>query len=213
MTNIAYTTAKTGNAMYSLVGSKAGWLQLLCVETDDDNPMPAPNDVIKSRMAWIDGTYRQTPDGTWEFVAPGYVAQDTISQDEAQETISEAEQAQDEDEDEAQDEADEDLTEGQLIGRHLRGYARGYIDGVNAAGTKTKTNGDGLAAVLLLLTPEQVGMLAGPLLGLSPALYDDKNSGMQRMNWGNRLRAALKKDTITWEQIEDGILALGIKIK
>jgi len=90
----------------------------------------------------------------------------------------------------------------------LRQARAHYVPGQNANGDKTLTCGDDLAAMLLSLTPEDVSRVAASLLDLDEDLYDHLNPGQVRMNWGNRLRAALKKGKVTEDQVASAIAAL-----
>ena len=74
-------------------------------------------------------------------------------------------------------------------------------------------NGDAIATALRMSTPKQVMAVAEKILpgikrGELKKKYASLNEGMKRMNSGNRIRAAIKKGTITEAQL---LTALGIK--
>ena len=71
-------------------------------------------------------------------------------------------------------------------------------------------NGDSVAQMLAMLEPERVVSLAEKVLpkikrGELKAKYAKLNRGMKRMNAGNRIRAAIKKGTITEAKVRDAI--------
>jgi hypothetical protein len=94
---------------------------------------------------------------------------------------------------------------GRQMSRTLHEHARQYVTASNVSGTTTKICGDGLSQDLLALTPEQVSVVASSLLGLDASKYDHLNPGQVRMNWGNRLRAALKKGVIDADALADAM--------
>lgn len=93
----------------------------------------------------------------------------------------------------------EDHTGNKMAGV-LANYRAGYVPSIAASGKKSLSNGDEVAKALEGKTAVEVLQIADSLLGLpSGALqsqYARLNPGQQRMNAGNRLRAALKKGTI-----------------
>ena len=99
-----------------------------------------------------------------------------------------------------EDEDDDASTPGRLMARTLKSYAVGYVPAKNATGGSTKTNGDPLAIAWLSLDVAEFCAYAGGLLGLAPSLYRHLNPGQQRMNFGNRIRAQIKRGTLTIEQ-------------
>lgn len=99
-----------------------------------------------------------------------------------------------------EDEDDDASTPGRLMARTLKAYAVGYVPAKNATGGSTKTNGDPLAIAWLTLDVEAFCSYAGRLLGLAPSLYSHLNPGQQRMNMGNRIRAQIRKGTLTIDQ-------------
>lgn len=82
----------------------------------------------------------------------------------------------------------------------LANYRAGYVPSIAASGKKSLSNGDTIAKALEGKTAEEVLQIADSLLGLPSGTlqsqYARLNPGQQRMNAGNRLRAALKKGTI-----------------
>ena len=82
----------------------------------------------------------------------------------------------------------------------LANYRAGYVPSIAASGKKSLSNGDTIAKALEGKTAEEVLLMAESLLGLPSGTlqsqYARLNPGQQRMNAGNRLRAALKKGTI-----------------
>jgi hypothetical protein len=88
----------------------------------------------------------------------------------------------------------------------LNKYRGGYEPSICAGGRKSLNNGDDLANLLAGLTPESVCALADAALGLGAGFCESRyaklNRGQRRMNAGNRLRAALKREAITLEVVE-----------
>lgn len=71
-------------------------------------------------------------------------------------------------------------------------------------------NGDNTAQMLAMLEPERVVALAEKVLpgikrGELKKKYAKLNRGMKRMNAGNRIRAAIKKGTVTEAQVKTAI--------
>lgn len=71
---------------------------------------------------------------------------------------------------------------------------------------------DFIGGALAGLTLDQVKTIADDL-GVDASKYDHLNSGQQRMNIGNRLRALVKKDTQEHRDNVDTITALSEKFK
>lgn len=88
----------------------------------------------------------------------------------------------------------------------LNKYRVRYEPSICAGGRKSLNNGDDLAQLLAGLTPESVCRLADAALALGDGFcetrYANLNRGQRRMNAGNRLRAALKREAVTFEAIE-----------
>ena len=103
---------------------------------------------------------------------------------------------------------------GEMIGgtmsRTLRHYAVRYLPAKNASGCSTKINGDLLAIAWLALDVDAFCIYAAALLGMSPRAYAHLNPGQQRMNFGNRLRAQIRKGNITEDQALAGLPTLAI---
>lgn len=82
----------------------------------------------------------------------------------------------------------------------LANYRAGYVPSIAASGKKSLSNGDAVAKALEGINAAEVLVMAETLLQMEPgtlrAQYSRLNPGQQRMNAGNRLRAALKKGTI-----------------
>ena len=82
----------------------------------------------------------------------------------------------------------------------LANYRAGYVPSIAASGKKSLSNGDTIAKALEGINAAEVLVMAETLLQMEPgtlrAQYSRLNPGQQRMNAGNRLRAALKKGTI-----------------
>lgn len=95
----------------------------------------------------------------------------------------------------------EEWTAGKQMSRTLHNYAVGYVSGRNASGTATKTNGDELAIAWLAMDVDTFCVYASGLLGLAPDLYAALNPGQRRMNFGNRLRAAIRKEILNLEDV------------
>lgn len=108
-----------------------------------------------------------------------------------------------------QDEDDEEA--GSKMGEQLKKYRTKYVPSVAASGKKSLHNGDGVAEALEYKSLDEVYATAGKLLeGWDEtklrAKYEHLNIGSQRMNLGNRLRAAYKRGeeaTVTW--VEDNL--------
>ncbi len=93
----------------------------------------------------------------------------------------------------------EDHTGNKMAGV-LANYRAGYVPSIAASGKKSLSNGDAVAKALEGKAAEEVLQIADSLLGLPSGTlqsqYARLNPGQQRMNAGNRLRAAVKKGTI-----------------
>ena len=85
---------------------------------------------------------------------------------------------------------------------HLAKYKPRYTTITSATGNSSLCNGDALAQRLAGKTPNEVLAMAERLLGVElKAKYESLNPGQVRMNCGNRLRSAVKKGTLTIDQI------------
>lgn len=93
--------------------------------------------------------------------------------------------------------SDEDEPQPRGMAKTLNRYRGNYEPHFTLRGKKSLSNGDWLAQQLAGLTPAEVVVLAASALD-QPGLtqrYAHLNPGQQRMNAGNRLRAATKKDS------------------
>ena len=98
------------------------------------------------------------------------------------------------------------------MARTLERYRATYEQTLSANGHISADNGDDVAATLRGLDPSSVVRLAEKLLGFAngelAAKYEHLNPGQQRMNAGNRIRAAYRKGTLTAEQVADAASAI-----
>lgn len=94
---------------------------------------------------------------------------------------------------EEEEEQEEETTYHHPMSRHFKRYVGGYQKAKNAKGTTTLTNGDAVALALLPLTPDQVEAVAVKLGIAVGGLYEHLNLGQKRMNYGNRIRHAIRK--------------------
>jgi len=186
---VAYTLAGSdAQTLWVVRSSKGGWYSVECVDAPDDHAISV-GDTRKVRAKQLDTSVEYVErDGHWHAA---------FASDDADPTVPEGGFAYDDydssEEDDAQA-ADEDvLTPGKLMGHTLRRYAVAYVTVTNANKAKTKVCGDALSFALKDLQPEEVAELASGLLGKPVDLYDHLNPGQVRMNWGNRLRAAVKR--------------------
>lgn len=91
--------------------------------------------------------------------------------------------------------------------KHITPYREGYTTARTSTGRKTKICNDPLSIMLLALTPIEVITLAENLLdrdGLKDK-YQNLNEGQKRMNAGNLIRNAIKREEMTTEEVEDAI--------
>ena len=107
----------------------------------------------------------------------------------------------------AKEEAKEPRTAAATLAKYRPGYKT--MDGYNGLSINC---GDDLATMLRMLEPQRVLKVAEAVLpniksGELAKRYAGRNNGMIRMNCGNRLRAALKKGTITKTAIKKAIAA------
>ena len=101
-------------------------------------------------------------------------------------------------------EDDEEQTSGP-VEKQMRKYRQGYEKGVSFSGNTSLNTGDELAHLLEGTTPEFVCHLAEHVCELDfgelVAKYEHLNPGQQRMNAGNRIRAAMARGDVTIEDI------------
>ena len=88
-------------------------------------------------------------------------------------------------------------------------YRKNYTKAKDYAGRPTLHSGDDLAKTLLPLSPDEVVGLAERVLGFDEnelaEKYSHLNAGQRRMTCGNKLRFALKKETITLADVKKAI--------
>ena len=87
----------------------------------------------------------------------------------------------------------------------LQKYRVGYVPTTAYSGRASLNNGDPIAEHLAGMSPLEVMQEAERLLGLDNgelvARYENLNPGQQRMNAGNRIRAAIKRGDLTVDQL------------
>lgn len=91
------------------------------------------------------------------------------------------------------------------MARTLAEHAKNYTDSVSYKGTKSKICGDTISVELQGLDPDQVIDVAERVLAMDPGTlamkYAHLNNGQRRMNAGNRIRGAVKKEVTTNESV------------
>jgi hypothetical protein len=97
------------------------------------------------------------------------------------------------------EELDEDApADGTSMKEQMNRFRVGYVDTVSHSGNKSQSNGDLVAIALAGLSGEQVCRVAMTVIpGLEVDLvekYEHLNEGQRRMNSGNRIRAAVKRE-------------------
>ncbi len=100
----------------------------------------------------------------------------------------------------------------------LNRYKGGYTASLTASGTKSQHTGDDLAFALAGMEPADVATAAERILDLGIGFlisddgisgrYDHLNNGQIRMNSGNRIRAAIKRQDITINDAMEAIAAI-----
>lgn len=102
-----------------------------------------------------------------------------------------------------------DEAETRNMSKILRKYAVGYEPSISVSGRKSLNTGDDVAHMLSGAEPFMVVKIAERALGLEAgelwAKYEHLNRGQQRMNAGNRLRAAIKRGDITIEDVKKAV--------
>lgn len=106
-----------------------------------------------------------------------------------------------------------DLTDGdedeqnQTMSQTLRKYSNTYIKVQSSSGRISLASENELTLYLAGMTPEDVIAKAERVLGFEKdelaAKYAHLNPGQKRMTAGNRLRAAVKREDITLEDIKE----------
>lgn len=85
----------------------------------------------------------------------------------------------------------------------LSKYRERYVVSIAPSGRKSLSTGDELAQLLEMLTGKRVCLIAEQALKIDGLWekYQNLNNGQQRMNAGNRIRAALKRGEISIEDV------------
>lgn len=125
-----------------------------------------------------------------------------ISRQEASDGIEEYLEAQADLED---DELEDDEESISKMAEALRKYRVGYSKTISYSKGATLDNGDELAIALRGLSPADVCAIAdavyGELPGSHHSRYEHLNIGSRRMNAGNRIRGAIRKEIVTLVQV------------
>jgi dsDNA-specific endonuclease/ATPase MutS2 len=113
---------------------------------------------------------------------------------------------------EAHDDGEDTAAEiARKMAEALRAARARYQRTTAYSGNRSMDNGDDLANLLSGSTPKEVVLAAEALLGLDPGELWDKyqrlNPGQQRMNAGNRIRAAWKRGDCTVEEVGKALSA------
>ena len=99
--------------------------------------------------------------------------------------------------------------EEKSLSNTMKKYRKKYTKTTTYNGLPTVNNGDDVAEALAKLAPNEVVDLAERVLGLSDGelweKYSHLNPGQQRMCSGNRIRAAVKKGTITAKDVTKAV--------
>ena len=102
--------------------------------------------------------------------------------------------------------SDEDGEDNKRMSKRLDRYRKDYHDSVSYSGKKSKVSGDEVSLALMGLTPEAVMKAAENILDLAEGelavKYAHLNPGQRRMNAGNRIRAAVKREDITIDEVK-----------
>ena len=103
-------------------------------------------------------------------------------------------------------------TEKPAMTDQLREARKRYTISKSAKGTASAHNGDDVATLLAGSSPEIVCSIAEQLAGLTAgelaAKYGHLNPGQVRMCAGNRIRAMVKKETVTVDDVAKTLAAL-----
>lgn len=99
-----------------------------------------------------------------------------------------------------------DDNRGRGMSDTLKRYRANYVDTVSSSNRPSLHNGDPVAKFLAGQDPAIVMAAAERILGLEQGFLQGKyaslNPGQQRMNAGNRIRAALKRGDITAAELK-----------
>jgi hypothetical protein len=94
----------------------------------------------------------------------------------------------------------------------LKAARKRYTSSKSAKGTASAHNGDDIATLLAGSSPEDVCTTAERLAGLEAGelatKYGHLNPGQVRMCAGNRIRAMVKKETVTADDVAKTLAAL-----
>ena len=104
------------------------------------------------------------------------------------------------------------LTPGARKARHLAAYKPNYFPTKSAVGNSSLHNGDPLAMTLAESSPEEVMEVAEVIAGLKKgelaARYVKLNNGAKRMNAGNIIRARVKSEVVTVDEVATVLAAI-----
>lgn len=97
----------------------------------------------------------------------------------------------------------------------MREARQRYERTTNYAGERSMDSGDDVACLLRGLEPIEACMLADRVLDVEDGhhmrRYGHLNPGQQRMNAGNRIRAAVRKETVSIKEVEDCYKVLNLR--
>lgn len=93
------------------------------------------------------------------------------------------------------------------MANHIKPYRAKYTTTRNATGRKTKICNDELSQIMTTLLPNEAVALAAKLLDRPEVLtkYESLNPGQQRMNSGNLIRNAIKRDELTIQDVRSAL--------
>jgi hypothetical protein len=99
---------------------------------------------------------------------------------------------------------DEDNHKAGMSGTLLQ-YRPVYVPTVAYSGNSSLDNGDEVAALLRGLSPDETCAVADRLFGLPPMYHWERwqhlNKGQRRMNAGNRIRAVIRREERTLDDL------------
>lgn len=156
----------------------------------------------KVRAKALDNPWQHNSDDTWSPVSGAEPEQDGSAAD----VVPIEQPLVEVPESELNDDQDDDDEPSNPMSQQLARFRARYVKAKNASGTTTAHCGDELAQLLLPLTVDEVCELGSQLLDLPQDKYAGLNPGQQRMNWGNRIRAQVKKGNLTLEQVREALL-------
>lgn len=91
--------------------------------------------------------------------------------------------------------SDEDNAPAQSMSKQLQRYREGYVPSISASGRKSLSNGDDVAQALEAKDASELYEVVEAVFGLDlRERYESLNAGSQRMNLGNRIRAAFRNE-------------------